>query len=96
MPASPLGKVKMVAQVAAILILILGGTPAGLLGPGAGRLWIATLYGVSRRPIRAASDVNGTGRKRRRAARLGAGLPPAARDRRRQEGVSVLSLFQSA
>jgi CDP-diacylglycerol---glycerol-3-phosphate 3-phosphatidyltransferase len=44
LPASPLGKVKMVSQVAAILILILGqGHLAGfaVLGPVA--LWIATI-----------------------------------------------------
>jgi len=44
LPASPLGKVKMVAQVAAILILILGqGHLAGLFWLGTVALWIATL-----------------------------------------------------
>lgn len=44
MPASPLGKVKMVAQVAAILILILGqGHLAGFFVLGRVALWIATI-----------------------------------------------------
>jgi CDP-diacylglycerol--glycerol-3-phosphate 3-phosphatidyltransferase len=44
LPASPLGKVKMVAQVAAILILILGqGHLAGFFVLGQVALWIATL-----------------------------------------------------
>ena len=44
LPASPLGKVKMVAQVAAILILILGqGNLAGFFVLGQVALWIATL-----------------------------------------------------
>ena len=44
LPASPLGKVKMVAQVAAILILILGqGHLAGFFWLGTVALWIATL-----------------------------------------------------
>lgn len=44
LPASPLGKVKMVAQVAAILILILGqGHLAGFFWLGRVALWIATI-----------------------------------------------------
>lgn len=44
LPASPLGKVKMVAQVAAILILILGqGHLQGFFVLGQVALWIATL-----------------------------------------------------
>lgn len=44
MPASPLGKVKMVAQVAAILILILGkGHLQGFFVLGQVALWIATI-----------------------------------------------------
>lgn len=44
LPASPLGKVKMVAQVAAILILILGqGHLAGFYVLGRVALWIATV-----------------------------------------------------
>ena len=44
MPASPLGKVKMVAQVAAILILILGkGHLLDLFVLGQVALWIATI-----------------------------------------------------
>ena len=44
LPASPLGKVKMVAQVAAILILILGrGTCASFFVLGQVALWIATI-----------------------------------------------------
>ena len=44
LPASPLGKVKMVAQVAAILILILGqGHLAGFFVLGRVALWIATV-----------------------------------------------------
>jgi len=44
LPASPLGKVKMVAQVAAILILILGqGHLAGFFWLGRVALWIATV-----------------------------------------------------
>lgn len=44
LPASPLGKVKMVAQVAAILILILGqGHLAGFFVLGSVALWIATI-----------------------------------------------------
>lgn len=43
LPASPLGKVKMVAQVAAIVLLILGPhvPPFALLGKAA--LWVATI-----------------------------------------------------
>ena len=44
LPASPLGKVKMVAQVAAILILILGqGHMRGFFVLGQVALWIATI-----------------------------------------------------
>ncbi len=47
LPASPLGKVKMVAQVAAILILILGqGHLRGLTVLGQVALWIATLAAI--------------------------------------------------
>jgi phosphatidylglycerophosphate synthase len=47
MPASPLGKVKMVAQVAAILILILGqGHLRGLTVLGQVALWIATVAAI--------------------------------------------------
>lgn len=47
MPASPLGKVKMVAQVAAILILILGqGHLQGFFILGQVALWIATLSAI--------------------------------------------------
>lgn len=44
MPASPLGKIKLVAQVAAILILILGrGHMQGFFVLGQVALWIATI-----------------------------------------------------
>jgi len=47
LPASPLGKVKMVAQVAAILILILGqGHLRGLTVLGQAALWIATVAAI--------------------------------------------------
>jgi len=47
MPASPLGKVKMVAQVAAILILILGqGHLRGFFVLGQVALWIATVSAI--------------------------------------------------
>src|SRR6187455_2418938 len=47
MPASPLGKVKLVAQVAAILILILGqGHLRGLTVLGQVALWIATVAAI--------------------------------------------------
>lgn len=47
LPASPLGKVKMVAQVAAILILILGqGHIGGLTVLGQVALWIATIAAI--------------------------------------------------
>jgi CDP-diacylglycerol--glycerol-3-phosphate 3-phosphatidyltransferase len=47
LPASPLGKVKMVAQVAAILILILGqGHLRGLTVLGQVALWIATVAAI--------------------------------------------------
>jgi CDP-diacylglycerol---glycerol-3-phosphate 3-phosphatidyltransferase len=47
LPASPLGKVKMVAQVAAILILILGqGHLAGFSVLGQVALWIATIAAI--------------------------------------------------
>ena len=47
LPASPLGKVKMVAQVAAILILILGqGHIGGLTVLGQVALWIATVAAI--------------------------------------------------
>jgi CDP-diacylglycerol--glycerol-3-phosphate 3-phosphatidyltransferase len=47
LPASPLGKVKMVAQVAAILILILGqGHLAGFFVLGRVALWIATVSAI--------------------------------------------------
>jgi len=47
LPASPLGKVKMVAQVAAILILILGqGHLRGFSVLGQVALWIATVAAI--------------------------------------------------
>jgi CDP-diacylglycerol--glycerol-3-phosphate 3-phosphatidyltransferase len=47
LPASPLGKVKMVAQVAAILILILGqGHLRGFYPLGQVALWIATISAI--------------------------------------------------
>lgn len=47
MPASPLGKVKMVAQVAAILILILGqGHLRGFFILGQVALWVATVSAI--------------------------------------------------
>jgi CDP-diacylglycerol--glycerol-3-phosphate 3-phosphatidyltransferase len=47
MPASPLGKVKLVAQVAAILILILGkGHLQGFVVLGQVALWIATVTAI--------------------------------------------------
>ncbi len=47
MPASPLGKVKLVAQVAAILILILGqGHLKGFYVLGQVALWIATVSAI--------------------------------------------------
>jgi len=47
LPASPLGKVKMVAQVAAILILILGrGHMRGFFVLGQVALWVATIAAI--------------------------------------------------
>jgi CDP-diacylglycerol--glycerol-3-phosphate 3-phosphatidyltransferase len=47
LPASPLGKVKLVAQVAAILILILGkGHMRGFFVLGQIALWIATIAAI--------------------------------------------------
>jgi CDP-diacylglycerol--glycerol-3-phosphate 3-phosphatidyltransferase len=44
MPASPLGKIKMVAQVVTILLLILGWGPLPLLAPiGYAALWVVML-----------------------------------------------------
>ena len=46
-PASPLGKIKMVSQVTAILLLIVGGGPLPLLGPiGEAALWVVMLTAV--------------------------------------------------
>jgi CDP-diacylglycerol---glycerol-3-phosphate 3-phosphatidyltransferase len=46
-PASPLGKIKMVSQVTAILLLIVGGGPLPLLGPiGHATLWVVMLLAV--------------------------------------------------
>ena len=46
-PASPLGKIKMVSQVTAILLLIVGGGPVPLLASvGQGALWIVMLTAV--------------------------------------------------
>ena len=46
-PASPLGKIKMVSQVTAILLLILGGGPLPWLAPlGQAALWIVMLAAV--------------------------------------------------
>jgi CDP-diacylglycerol--glycerol-3-phosphate 3-phosphatidyltransferase len=46
-PASPLGKLKMVSQVTAILLLILGGGPLPLLMPlGQAALWVVMLTAV--------------------------------------------------
>ena len=46
-PASPLGKIKMVSQVTAILLLIVGGGPLPLLMPlGQAALWIVMLTAV--------------------------------------------------
>jgi len=68
LPASPLGKVKMVAQVAAILILILGqGHLRGFYPLGQVALWIATLSAL-------VSAVDYT----RRINVIMAGRPPAS------------------
>ena len=45
-PASPLGKVKMAAQVAAILLLILGGPLPSLAPIGYAALWVVMLAAV--------------------------------------------------
>ena len=46
-PASPLGKIKMVSQVTAILLLIVGGGPLPWLAPlGQAALWIVMLTAV--------------------------------------------------
>lgn len=46
-PASPLGKIKMVSQVTAILLLIVGGGPLPWLKPlGQAALWIVMLTAV--------------------------------------------------
>ena len=46
-PASPLGKIKMVSQVTAILLLIVGGGPLPWLTPlGQAALWIVMLTAV--------------------------------------------------
>src|SRR3954468_13263423 len=46
-PASPLGKIKMVSQVTAILLLIIGGGPLPSLAPlGHGALWVVMLTAV--------------------------------------------------
>jgi CDP-diacylglycerol---glycerol-3-phosphate 3-phosphatidyltransferase len=46
-PASPLGKIKMVSQVTAILLLILGWRPVPWLKPiGYGALWVVMLTAV--------------------------------------------------
>ena len=47
MPASPLGKIKMVSQVASILLLILGWGPLPMLAPiGYAALWVVMLTSV--------------------------------------------------
>ena len=47
LPASPVGKVKLVAQVVAILVLILGRGPlARILIVGQAALWVATLAAI--------------------------------------------------
>ena len=47
MPASPLGKIKMVAQVVAILLLILGWGPLPWLAPiGQAALWVVMVAAV--------------------------------------------------
>jgi phosphatidylglycerophosphate synthase len=43
LPASPLGKIKMAAQVAAILLLILAPHTPGLFVMGRAALWVATI-----------------------------------------------------
>src|SRR5689334_16126224 len=46
-PASPLGKIKMVSQVTAILLLIVGGGPLPILKPlGQGALWVVMVTAV--------------------------------------------------
>jgi CDP-diacylglycerol--glycerol-3-phosphate 3-phosphatidyltransferase len=68
LPASPLGKVKMVAQVAAILILILGqGHLRGFYFLGQVALWIATISALV-----SAADYS------RRINVIMAGRPPAS------------------
>lgn len=48
MPASPLGKIKMVSQVTAILLLILGWGPLPWLAPiGHAALWVVMLTAVA-------------------------------------------------
>jgi CDP-diacylglycerol--glycerol-3-phosphate 3-phosphatidyltransferase len=69
LPASPLGKIKLIAQVSAILILILGkGHMQGFFVLGQIALWIATIAAI-------ASAVDYT---RRINALLGAPPAPAA------------------
>jgi CDP-diacylglycerol---glycerol-3-phosphate 3-phosphatidyltransferase len=47
MPASPLGKIKMVSQVICILLLIVGWGPLPMLAPvGYGALWVVMLTAV--------------------------------------------------
>ncbi len=46
-PASPLGKFKMVLQVVSILLLILGAGPLAVLAPlGAATLWLVLVFAV--------------------------------------------------
>ena len=95
MPASPLGKVKMVAQVAAILILILGqGHLQGFFVLGQVALWIATLSALVSAIdyTRRINLIMGLGGKPAAANGAAEGVDrPAgpAKDPRRREGVSV-------
>jgi phosphatidylglycerophosphate synthase len=47
MPASPMGKIKMAAQVVAILALILSGQIAGLRIVGQAALWVVVLTALA-------------------------------------------------
>ena len=98
LPASPLGKVKMVAQVAAILILILGqGHLRGFFVLGQVALWIATVAAlVSAVGLLAADqrDPGAASRSGRRTGRRSRADPTPARSSRARSQ-PALELFDA-
>ena len=93
LPASPIGKVKMVAQVVAILVLILGrGRMQQFFIVGKIALWVATITALDLRRGLLAPHQRGAGAAGRAAARPGARDEPGARARSGQCLILIVAI----